>query len=211
MLVSINGENNQLDQFIESNYEFRNNLMNKVLGKESIEYKRVDLTSWNPFSCFASQERRHIIKSHNISREEGRELYPSWLIQKAAQSRKVVAPDFIENPDYLKLLNELPVKVSGVRPIKTTEREPVILKRGDRCYISFGMKKKWFKKYYSTLPAVIDSITHVGQEEYYNIFILKTNKKGIVEYFGRHMVLTTEIGSTPKEAAQNVAYSQAIY
>lgn len=214
MILTVNGFSELLDDFIASNYEFRKNQAKKIIGKEPLEYRRTDKDSWSPFSLFIYQEKRHIINSTD---EEGTDLalnaYPDWLIKKIALKRSEQAENFIEKESYAQILEEAPVKINSVKPLSNSKREPVILEEGEKCYVSFGMKKKLFKKYYVALPGVVESVVkHKGGMDYYNIFILKYNKsKGKVEYFGRHLVMHTELGRTPEEAVQNVAYSQAIY
>ncbi|MFY0674893.1 MAG: hypothetical protein JXQ87_15950 [Bacteroidia bacterium] len=212
MLLSVNGINEQLEQYISSNYEFRKNLINKILGKELLEYRRADATQWSPVSNFISRERRSILKAQEKTHEGDQELYPKWLIEKIALNQSAHSQDYIENVNHLKIIDEYPTKVSGVKPVRTSKRTPVHLDEGDKCYISFGRKKGLFGKYSRALPAIVESIRKEGNVEYYNILIVKLNSKShTVDYFGRHLVMSTEVGKTPKEAAQNIAYSQAIY
>lgn len=214
MILTVNGFSELLDGFISSNYEFRNNLAKKILGKEPLEYRRTNKDAWSPFTSFIYQEKRHIIKSTD---EHGGDLslnaYPDWLIKKIALKRSEEAQSFIEKESYLQILEETPVRVSGIRPLNTAKREPVFLENDQKCYVCFGMKKKFFKKYFVALPGVVESVVrNKGGMDYYNVFILKYNKsKDKVEYFGRHLVMHTELGKTPEEAVKNVANSQAIY
>lgn len=214
MILTVNGFTELLDEFISSNYEFRRNQAKKIIGKETLEYRRTDKDSWNPFSSFIYKEKRHIVKSTDgESADLALNAYPDWLIKKVALQKSETAQDFIEKESYLQIMEEAPTQITGVKPVSTAKREPVLLDEGEKCYISFGMKKSFFKKYYVALPGVVESVVHQnGDLDYYSVFILKYNKsKGKVEYFGRHMVMHTELGRTPEEAVKNVAYSQAIY
>ena len=212
MLLTIDGINEYLEQYISSHYEFRKNLINKILGKELIEYRRTNTAHWSPVSSFFARERRTILEAQDKTHQGDRELYPKWLIEKIALNQSAHAQDYIENVNHLKIINEYPVKVSGVKPVRTSKRTPVHLEMGDKCYISFGRKNSFFGKYCRALPAVVELIREEGNVEYYNVLIVKQNQKsGKVDYYGRHLVMNTEVGKTPKEAAQNIAYSQAIY
>ncbi len=212
MLLSVNGINEQLEQFISENYDFRRNLINKILGKELLEYKRSDSLNWSPVSKFIAKERRHILSEQNVSKHEAQEHFPNWLIERIAQNQSSMSQDFIENKNHLKVINEFPVKVTGVKPVRTSKRESVHLEVGDKCFVSFGVKKSFFRNYSRALPAVVESIRIENDQEFYNVLIVKLNKKTqTVEYFGRHLIMNTEVGKTPEQAVQNVAYSQAIY
>ncbi|MGB0429303.1 MAG: hypothetical protein ACPGLV_02430 [Bacteroidia bacterium] len=212
MLLSVNGINEQLENYISENYNFRKNLLNKILGKELLEYKRAESISWNPVSKFISKERRKIISSQGVENVNDQDQYPNWLLEKIALNYSTLSHEYIENRDYLKIIDELPTTVTGVKPLRTAKRQSVHLQEGDKCYISFGVRKKLFRKFSRALPAVVESVRTQGGTEYYNVLVLKLNKKTkMVEYFGRHLIMNTEVGKTPEEAVKNIAYSQAIY
>lgn len=211
MILSVNGLSDYLERYVSENYQFRNNLVQKIIGKETLEYRRVDSDTWNPISLFLYREKRRISKAARYQSESGVQ-YPDWLIKRVASKQGQIAQEYIENHDYYKILGSSPVQVNGVRPRAQARRAKVELTTGDKCYVCFGMKKKFFRKKFVALPAVVESIKSDDLADYYNVFILKYDKKkDKVEYFGRHMVLNTELGRTPEEAVQNVAYSQAIY
>ncbi|MBI1183743.1 hypothetical protein GC194_05705 [bacterium] len=198
-----------MEKYISENYEFRKNLINRILGREDLEYRVSDNGQWIPVSKFFYKERQKIQAE---SGDDSVSMYPEWLIKKVALKQSEVAPDYIANKNYLKILNDEPVKVQNVKPIKTSSRVSVELTVGDKCFVSFGMKRKLFRNYFTSLPAIVESVSTIGGIEYYNVFIHKINKKkNKVDYFGRHMVMNTEVGRTPEEAVQHVAYSQAIY
>ena len=213
MLLTVNGFSELLEKFISDNYEFKRNQAKKIIGKETLEYRRKENTHWSPFSTFIYKEKRHIISSNDEGKSVSLNAYPDWLIKKVALKKSKDAEDFVEKKSYLKIMDQAPVHVTGVRPLNTNKREPVLLAEGEKCYVSFGMKKKFFRKYFVALPAVVEAVVKQnGALDYYNVFIIKYNKsKGKIEYFGRHLVMHTELGRTPEEAVKNVAYSQAIY
>lgn len=212
MLLSFNGINDQLENYISKNYEFRKNLLNRILGRDLLEYKRFNALNWSPISNFVKKERRKIIAENTSKTQDAQTLYPNWLIKKVALRKIESADVYIRNENYLKIIDEKPVKISNVKTINRENRVPVILQEGDKCFVSFGKRKKFFKTYYTALPAIVESVRNSGGDDYYNVFILKLDKrKNRVEYFGRHLVLNTEVGRTPEEAAKNVAVSLSIY
>ena len=211
MILSVNGLSDYLERYVSENYQFRNNLVQKIIGKETAEYRRVDSDAWRPVSRFLLREKRRISKAA-LHQSEKAVQYPDWLIKKVALKQGQSAQDYIENPDYYKILDSTPVEVNGVRPRAQARRAKVDLHAGDKCFVCFGMKKKFWRKKFVALPAVVESVKSDNLANYYNVFILKFNKKrDKVEYFGRHMVLNTELGRSPEEAVQNVAFSQSIY
>ncbi|MBI3142534.1 MAG: hypothetical protein HYZ16_06885 [Bacteroidetes bacterium] len=212
MLLNVNGINQHLESYIAGNYEFRKNLVNKILGQEDLEYRRLGMDIWTPVSRFLYKEKRHILAGANAQGEQVDMLYPEWMIEKVAVKQTEKADEYIENPNLLKIIGLPPVRKTGIKSIRTSHRKPVDLQNGEVCYVCFGMKKSLFRKYYTALPALVEAKVECNGIEYYNVFIIKSNlKKNKVEYFGRHMVMNTEVGQTPVQAMEHVAFSQAIY
>lgn len=211
MILSVNGLSDYLEKYVSENYEFRNNLVQKIIGKETLEYRRADSDVWKPISRFLYKEKRKISVAARHHSDKGVQ-YPDWMIKKVALKHGHLGQHHIENQDYYKILDQEPVQVNGVKPRPQSKRAKVELTTGDKCYVCFGMKKQFWGKKFVALPAVVESVKSENLADYYNVFILKFNKKkDKVEYFGRHMVLNTELGRTAEEAVQNVAFSQAIY
>lgn len=212
MLLTVNGINQHLEGYIAGNYEFRKNLVNKILGHEDLEYRRAGMDMWLPVSKFLYKEKKHILSGASTEGGQAEMLYPEWMIEKAAVKQTEKAEEYIENPSLLKIIGLAPVRKSGVKTIRTSRRKPVDLENGDVCYVCFGMKKRMFTRYFTALPALVEAKVECNGIEYYNVFIMKSNlKKNKVEYFGRHMVMNTEVGRNPVQAMEHVAFSQAIY
>lgn len=213
MTYPLNRNSFLLEEIILEQYDFRKNLVNKLTGKSSAEYKRKSEEKWFPLVYFIRKERSHVLK-HKTGRDELSKLQnaPDWLFNKVLSKAIKNAERYIPNPHLLQIIDEKPTILKNVKPNKIHEREAVELIVGEKCYVSLGVRKGWLGHRYSVLPGVVDSIRSDGFNEYYNVFLLKYNEKADkIEYHGRHMLFKNEVGKTPEQAVANMAKSQLIY
>lgn len=213
MLVNLNRSNSFVEELIGNHYEFRKNLLNKFQNKDLLEYKRKDGKQWSPVNIFPKREKRHLMRLQSGSlNQQLIGIAPDWLLQKTAEKFGESSEEYVENPEYLKLVNTPPVYLTKERPISPNKRSSVVLNEGDRCFVCLGMKRTFFGKKFQALPGIIEAVHSDKFNTYYHVFLVNIDpKKDKVRYHGRHMVYDTELGRTPEESVHNIANSQVVY
>lgn len=196
----------RLEDFVDSKYQFRNNLLMQKLGQPKLEYQRIGETDWMPAGKFGRNEKEFFRQSAEL-KEYGQKIntyIPYRVLNQMVIEKASDVEDYLPHPQLHKIIEETAVAVEEVIDIDPLFRERVVLKEGEKCYVSIGTKLKGQEAILAD-PAIVKEVELNDERRKYTLLVLRFNStlSRARELLTLH-VSDIEVGTIPKQAVNNM-------